>query len=206
MNTGTKGLSGILKPYFTKGLLEAGVDEAGRGCLAGPVVAAAVILPESVELQGLNDSKKLTEIQRALLEPLIKEQAIAWAIGVADEREIDSINILQATFLAMHRAIQGLNTFPALLLIDGNRFLPYPALHHKTIIGGDGLYASIAAASVLAKTHRDKLMNEIHTEYPEYSWKQNKGYGTILHRAAILEHGTTQYHRLTFKLLDSKFT
>jgi ribonuclease HII len=206
MNAGMKSLSVILKPCFTQGVLEAGVDEAGRGCLAGPVVAAAVILPESVELPGLNDSKKLTAIQRALLEPMIKEQAIAWAIGIADEPEIDSINILQATFLAMHRAIKGLNTLPALLLIDGNRFLPYPALKHKTIIGGDGLYASIAAASVLAKTYRDNLMNTLHTEFPEYGWKQNKGYGTILHRAAIMEHGTTKFHRLTFKLRDSKIT
>jgi ribonuclease HII len=200
MNLRMKGNSVALKPYFTEGLLEAGVDEAGRGCLAGPVVAAAVILPGNVKLPGLNDSKQLTLAQREMLEPLVKDQAIAWAIGVAHEEEIDTINILQASFLAMHRAIQGLKTIPAQLLIDGNRFLPYPEIAHKTIVGGDGMYVSIAAASVLAKTYRDRLMNELHSCFPVYNWNQNKGYGTLNHRIAIETYGNTQHHRRSFKL------
>jgi len=190
-----------LKLFLSKGQLEAGVDEAGRGCLAGPVVAAAVILPKKVKLPGLTDSKQLSKLQRERLVPLIKEQALAWAIGIAVVEEIDRINILQATFLAMHRAIEGLNTAPEHLIVDGNRFRPFQGIPHSTIISGDSLYLSIAAASVLAKTYRDSHMLELHLAFPSFGWDQNKGYGTVLHRKAISEHGSTNHHRLSFRLL-----
>lgn len=179
----------------------AGCDEAGRGCLAGPVVAAAVILPTNIHLPGLTDSKKLSEKKRiALFEP-IKQQAIAWGIGVVSPKEIDEINILNASFLAMHRAIDQLTTTPELLLIDGNRFNAYPDIAHTCVIKGDSKYLSIAAASVLAKTHRDFLMTLAHDQYPNYHWIQNKGYPTKIHRAAIAMHGSCDLHRQTFTLL-----
>lgn len=190
-----------LKSFHTKGLLEAGCDEAGRGCLAGPVVAAAVILPAGFRHKLLDDSKKMSEKDRELLEPIIKEKALAYAVGIVDAETIDRINILNASFLAMHRAIDGLQQKPEFLLIDGNRFNPYPGLKHACIIKGDGIYKSIAAASVLAKVHRDRLMNALHETYPHYGWNQNKGYPTTSHRKAIEVHGATDLHRLSFTLL-----
>jgi ribonuclease HII len=194
-----------LKNSFSKDLLEAGCDEAGRGCLAGPVVAAAVILPASFRSKILNDSKKMTEMERFELEPEIKEKALAWAIGVVDNETIDKINILNASFLAMHRAIEQLATMPGFLLIDGNRFNPYPGIRHTCIIKGDGKFKSIAAASVLAKVHRDRLMQEYHAQYPVYKWDQNKGYPTIAHREALAAHGETALHRKSFTLLPEDF-
>ncbi len=190
-----------LKNFHTKGLLEAGCDEAGRGCLAGPVVAAAVILPPKFRNQLLDDSKKMTEKDRYELEPLIKEKALAYAIGVVDHLTIDKINILNASFLAMHRAIDQLRLIPEILLIDGNRFKKYKELEHHCIIKGDGKYKSIAAASVLAKVHRDRLMDEYHEKFPHYAWNQNKGYPTELHRLAIKNHGACELHRMSFTLL-----
>lgn len=190
-----------LKPFFCPGITEAGVDEAGRGCLAGPVFAAAVILPPSFSHPFLNDSKKLSRKQREALRPVIEEQALAWAVGRAEVEEIDRINILQASFLAMHRAITGLSLPPELLLIDGNRFRPYPGIAHHTIIGGDGLYLSIAAASVLAKTRRDEYMDGLHPIYPQYGWNRNMGYGTKAHRDAIVLSGPCDHHRKSFALL-----
>ncbi|HAW50959.1 MAG TPA: ribonuclease HII [Flavobacteriales bacterium] len=181
--------------------LEAGCDEAGRGCLAGPVVAAAVILPEDFSHPVLNDSKKLSEKQRKELKHVIMNSALAWAHGVVDHTEIDKINILNASIEAMHRAIANLNLKPEFLIIDGNRFHPYRALPHECIVKGDSKYASIAAASVLAKTHRDELMEALHKEYPNYDWKRNKGYPTSRHREAIAAHGSSPYHRMSFKLL-----
>ena len=190
-----------LSQFFQTELTEAGCDEAGRGCLAGPVVAAAVILPSDYSHPLLNDSKKLTEKQRELLRPIIEKDAISWAVGVVSEVEIDEINILNASFLAMHRAIDQLKTRPELLLIDGNRFNPYQNLRHECIIKGDGKFLSIAAASILAKTYRDEHMEKIHFEHPNYNWKKNKGYPTIEHRKAIEEFGSTKYHRQSFTLL-----
>jgi ribonuclease HII len=190
-----------LAAYHIKGVLEAGCDEAGRGCLAGPVVAAAVILPPRVRIPGLDDSKKLTALQRDELRPLIIEKAIAWAVAEVTPQEIDRINILQASFLAMHRAIDALTQRPEALLIDGNRFTPYPGVPHTCMIKGDGRYRSIAAASILAKTHRDTLMEALHEAHPHYRWNVNKGYPTLDHRAAIRAHGTSPHHRLTFRLL-----
>ena len=190
-----------LARYHTRGLLEAGCDEAGRGCLAGPVVAAAVILPEKARLPGLNDSKQLTEAQREKLRPLIEKQAIAWAVAHATVEEIDRINILQASFLAMHRAIEALTLPPELLLIDGNRFTPYFGIAHACVIGGDGRFRSIAAASVLAKTHRDERMQQLHAEHPQFGWAVNKGYPTVDHRRAIAAHGPCAHHRTSFTLL-----
>lgn len=190
-----------LAAFHTRGLLEAGCDEAGRGCLAGPVVAAAVILPEKVRLPGLNDSKQLSEAQREKLRPLIEKNAIAWSVAHATVEEIDRINILQASFLAMHRAIDALITRPELLLIDGNRFTPYFGITHSCIIQGDGKFRSIAAASVLAKTHRDEVMRAMHAEHPHFNWAVNKGYPTVEHRAAIAAHGLTGHHRMSFTLL-----
>ncbi|MBK9191845.1 MAG: ribonuclease HII [Crocinitomicaceae bacterium] len=190
-----------MKNYYTKGLIEAGCDEAGRGCLAGPVVAAAVILPDKFRHPLLDDSKKMSEKNRALLEPIIKDQALAFAIGVVDSQTIDQINILNASFLAMHRAIDQLVKIPELLLIDGNRFKKYKDLNHHCIIKGDGKYKSIAAASVLAKVERDRIMDKLNEEYPDYLWSKNKGYPTTDHRKAIEKLGTTPYHRLTFTLL-----
>ena len=191
----------MLLPYMNPDLTEAGCDEAGRGCLAGAVYAAAVILPQDFRNELLNDSKQLTERQRYALRGVIQREALAWAVGVVSPQEIDQINILNASFLAMHRAIGQLKVRPQHLLIDGNRFRPYPDIPHTTVVKGDGKYLSIAAASILAKTYRDDYMNRLHEEYPDYEWDKNKGYPTRKHRAAIAEHGTTPYHRLTFNLL-----
>lgn len=193
-----------LKNFHTKGVLEAGCDEAGRGCLAGPVVAAAVILPANFRHKLLDDSKKMTEKERSLLEPIIKQKALAYSIGIVDQQTIDKINILNASFLAMHRAIEQLDVLPELLLIDGNRFKKYGSLNHVCIIKGDGKYKSIAAASVLAKVHRDRLMEEYHLEYPHYGWNQNKGYPTEIHRNAIRLHGPCELHRNSFTLLKAE--
>ena len=182
-------------------LIEAGCDEAGRGPLAGPVFAAAVILPKDFHHPLLNDSKQLTEKQRYELREEIQRDAIAWAVGVVDEKEIDEINILRASFLAMHRAIDQLKVRPGYLIIDGNRFNRYQDLPYSTIVKGDGKYLSIAAASILAKTYRDDYMNRLHEEYPVYDWNKNKGYPTKKHRAAIAEHGVSPYHRLSYNLL-----
>ena len=189
----------MLLPYLEKGRIECGVDEAGRGCLAGPVFAAAVILPESFSNELLNDSKQLTEKQRYALRPIIEAEAVAYAVGVVFPDEIDKINILNASFLAMTRAIEALNVKPEHLLIDGNRFKSKLLVPFTTIVKGDGKMMSIAAASVLAKTYRDDYMNKIAEEYPQYDWLENKGYPTAKHRDAIAEHGITPYHRLTFK-------
>jgi ribonuclease HII len=191
----------MLLPCLEKGRVEAGCDEAGRGCLAGAVYAAAVILPPDFRSGQLNDSKQLTEKQRETLRPVIEREAIAWAVGIATPEEIDRINILKASFLAMHRAVAQLRTAPEHLLIDGNRFIPYPGIPHTTIIKGDGKFLSIAAASILAKTHRDEYMNLLNDKYPGYSWNQNKGYPTKAHRDAIRLHGTTPCHRKSFTLL-----
>ena len=190
-----------LKSYFKKNKVEAGCDEAGRGCLAGPVFAAAVILPRKFNHPLLNDSKKLTKAQRNTLRPIIEKEAIAWEVGKVNPKEIDKINILNASFLAMHRAIEKLTTTPTLLLIVGNRFNPYPNIAHECIIQGDGKYRSIAAASVLAKTYRDDLMEKLAVKFPDYSWMSNKGYPTKAHREAIQIHGATKYHRRSFRLL-----
>ncbi|HJC95250.1 MAG TPA: ribonuclease HII [Candidatus Phocaeicola gallinarum] len=191
----------MLLPYLHKELIEAGCDEAGRGCLAGAVYAASVILPADYKNELLNDSKKLTENQRYKLREVIERDALAWAVGVVLPEEIDKINILNASFLAMHRAIDRLVLRPQHLLIDGNRFNPYPDIPHTTVVKGDGKYLSIAAASVLAKTYRDDYMNRLHEEYPMYDWKDNKGYPTKKHRDAIHRYGVTPYHRMSFNLL-----
>jgi len=190
----------MLLPYLKKGRIEAGCDEAGRGCLAGPVSAGAVILPEDFDHPLLNDSKKLTEKQRELLRPIIIEKAIAWAVSLVHHDEIDEVNILNASFLAMHRAVDQLKIKPEFLLIDGNRFNKH-AIPHECIIKGDGKIKSIAAASILAKTFRDEYMQKLDLEYPYYSWLKNKGYPTKAHRAGIKEHGPSPYHRMSFKLL-----
>lgn len=189
----------MLLPYLEQGRIECGVDEAGRGCLAGPVFAAAVIFPESFSNELLNDSKQLTERQRYALRPIIEAEAVAYAVGVVFPDEIDKINILNASFLAMTRAIEALNVKPEHLLIDGNRFKSKLLIPFTTIVKGDGKMMSIAAASVLAKTYRDDYMNKIAEEYPQYDWLENKGYPTAKHRDAIAQHGITPYHRLTFK-------
>lgn len=194
----------MLLPYLHPELTEAGCDEAGRGCLAGAVYAAAVILPHDFHNELLNDSKQLSEKQRYALREVIEKEATAWAIGVVSPEEIDKINILNASFLAMHRAIDQLKVRPQHLLIDGNRFNKYQDLPHTTIIKGDGKYLSIAAASILAKTYRDDYMKELHEEYPQYDWKGNKGYPTRKHRAAIAQYGITPYHRKTFNLLGNE--
>lgn len=186
------------------GRIEAGCDEAGRGCLAGAVYAAAVILPPDFHNDELNDSKQLSERRRYVLRPIIEAEAVAWAVGVVTPEEIDRINILKASFLAMHRAIEQLRVRPEHLLIDGNRFTPYPGIGHTTVVKGDGKYLSIAAASVLAKTYRDDYMNRLATEYPEYAWDVNKGYPTKAHREAIRQYGITPYHRKTFRLLPQQ--
>ncbi|HEY8386966.1 MAG TPA: ribonuclease HII [Parasegetibacter sp.] len=190
-----------LSPFFQDKLLEAGCDEAGRGCFAGPVFAAAVILPRDFYHPLLNDSKQLKESERESLVPIIEKEAISYAIAMIDNEEIDRINILKASFKAMHLAIASLDVTPELLLIDGNRFTPYPAIPHHCIIKGDGLYASIAAASILAKTYRDAYMKNLHEEFPVYNWKKNKGYGTNEHRKAIAEVGICKYHRKTWCLI-----
>jgi ribonuclease HII len=191
-----------LKSFFRENVLEAGCDEAGRGCLAGPVYAAAVILPSDFELPFLNDSKQLTEKMRYQLRPIIEKQAIAWAVGIVTNQEIDQINILNASFLAMHRAIDQLKNVPEYLIIDGNRFKAYKNIPHTCIVKGDAKYLSIAAASVLAKTYRDDFMMLIDQEFSAYNWKQNKGYPTANHRDAIEKYGITDYHRMSFRLLS----
>lgn len=191
-----------LRAHFSPlGLMECGCDEAGRGCLAGPVVAAAVILPERFAHPLLNDSKQLTEAQRELLRPIIEAEALSWGIGVCSPEEIDQLNILQASITAMHRAIEQLVLSPELLLIDGNRFRPYPGIPHECIVKGDATYCSIAAASILAKTERDRLMLELAQLYPGYGFAEHKGYPTPQHRAALAELGPSPVHRLSFRLL-----
>jgi ribonuclease HII len=194
----------VLLNYLNKNIVEAGVDEAGRGCLAGPVVAAAVILPIDFYHPLLNDSKQVNEKSREELSIVIKKEAIGWAVGWASAEEIDKINILQATYLAMHRAIAELKLTPQYLIIDGNRFKPYQNISHTTIIKGDGKYASIAAASILAKTARDFYMKEIHLRYPQYNWIKNKGYGTLEHRILMEKHGLCELHRKSFKLKEKQ--
>ena len=196
----------MLEAYYTKDVIEAGCDEAGRGCLAGPVFAAAVILPPDFKSELLNDSKQLSEKNRYALRPLIEQEAIAWGIGVVTAPEIDAINILKASFLAMHRAIEQLKVQPQALLIDGNRFTPYKEIPFTCMVKGDGRFLSIAAASILAKTYRDDYMLQLAEEYPSYGWQQNKGYPTRAHRGAISKHGITPYHRKTFTLLPSQLT
>jgi len=185
---------------FSDRYIEAGCDEAGRGCLAGPVYAAAVILPRGFRHPKLNDSKMLSKKDREELRPIIEKEAVSYSVRSVDEREIDQINILRASFRAMHLAISDLNQKPELLLIDGNRFDPYGHIPHECIIKGDSLYASIAAASILAKTYRDDYMRELSQKFPQYGWEQNKGYATLAHRLAIQENGPCQYHRKSFSL------
>jgi ribonuclease HII len=194
----------MLKQYQREGVIEAGCDEAGRGCLAGDVYAAAVILPPDFTNELLNDSKQLNESQRYQLREVIEKEAVAWAVGIVTAEEIDKINILRASILAMHRAVDALKVRPEHLLIDGNKFNPYPGITHNTVVKGDATYMSIAAASILAKTYRDDYMLRIAKEYPMYDWQSNKGYPTAKHRAAIREYGTTPYHRMTFNLLGEE--
>ncbi len=194
----------MLSPFFHKELTEAGLDEAGRGCYAGPVFAAAVILPKDFYHPLLNDSKQLQEKDRDLLRPIIEKESIAWAVASIDNNEIDSINILQASYKAMHVSLDNLQLMPELLLIDGNRFKPYKTIRHECIVKGDGIYTSIAAASILAKTHRDEYMLQLHREFPLYGWDTNKGYGTEIHRQAIGIHGLCKYHRKSFNILPSQ--
>jgi ribonuclease HII len=194
----------MLLNHFKYKKLEAGTDEAGRGCLAGPVTASAVILPVNFKNNILNDSKKLSELKRELLKPIIEEEAICFAVTHLYPKEIDKINILNASIKAMQESVLKLNPLPIYVIVDGNRFKPVNDIPHSTIIKGDGKYLSIAAASVLAKTYRDEYMNTIHEEFPMYNWKQNKGYPTKEHRAAIKKHGPCKYHRMSFKLLPDQ--
>ena len=194
----------MLKPHFYEGLIEAGCDEAGRGCLAGSVYAAAVILPADYDNSALNDSKKLTEHQRYALREQIMAAAVAWAVGVVTPAEIDKINILKASFLAMHRALDQLKVRPEAIIVDGNRFVPYHDLPYTTVVKGDGKYQAIAAASILAKTFRDDYMKRLDREYPCYGWAGNKGYPTAKHRQAIREHGVSPYHRMSYNLLGNE--
>ena len=188
-----------LLSYYSD-LIEAGCDEAGRGCLAGPVVAAAVILEKGKDYPELNDSKQLTEKKRMVLRELVMQEALSYGVGIVSPEEIDKINILNASFLAMHRALDQLKLQPELLLIDGNRFNPYKKVKHVCIVGGDAKYQSIAAASILAKTTRDLMMKEYDEQYPQYNWKKNKGYPTLEHKQAIADYGTTPLHRMTFNM------
>lgn len=189
--------------YF-KDKVEAGCDEAGRGCLAGPVFAAAVILPEEFSNEMLNDSKQLSEKKRDQLRQIIEKEALAWAVAQVDNEEIDQINILNASITAMHRALDALTVTPEHILVDGNRFKPYRDIPHHCIVKGDGKYMAIAAASILAKTHRDEYMRQLHEQYPVYDWQRNKGYPTAAHREQIRQHGITPYHRKSFTLLDKQ--
>ena len=191
-----------LLPFLQDGRIEAGCDEAGRGCLAGPVFAAAVILPDQFNHPLLNDSKQLTEHQRNTLRPIIEQEALAWCVGVVTATEIDEINILNASILAMHRALDGLGIRPEAILVDGNRFKPYHDIPSTCIVKGDATYRSIAAASILAKTHRDEFMDRIAAEYPQYAGDKNKGYPTKAHRQAIEQTGPSPYHRMSFRLID----
>ena len=197
----------MLLPYYHKDVIEAGCDEAGRGCLAGPAFAAAVILPQGSMDDGpwsmLNDSKQLSEKKRYALREVIEREALAWAVGIVTNEEIDKVNILRASILAMHRALDQLELRPQEVIVDGNRFMPYKDLPYTTIVKGDGKYMSIAAASILAKTYRDDFMLRLHEEFPAYHWDKNKGYPAPAHRQAIRQHGTTPYHRMTFNLLGS---
>jgi ribonuclease HII len=196
----------MLLNYYIQGQLEAGCDEAGRGCLAGPVFAAAVILPEDFVSEVLTDSKQLTEKQRYELRPIIESQAIAWAVAMYDNNEIDEVNILNASIFAMHRALDKLQVIPQHIIVDGNRFKPYKKIPHTTIIKGDEQYLSIAAASVLAKTYRDDYMTILGEEAPQYGWCHNKGYATLFHREALAKYGMTAYHRKSFKLFDEQLS
>ena len=197
----------MLKSHYYEGLVEAGCDEAGRGCLAGSVYAAAVIFPPDYQDADLNDSKQLTDRRRHLLREVIERDALAWAVGIVTAEEIDKINILNASILAMHRALDGLKVRPQAVIVDGNRFKPYQQLPSTTIVKGDGKYLSIAAASILAKTYRDDYMDQLAEEYPQYDWKRNKGYPTRAHREAIRQYGITPYHRRSYNLLgDGELT
>jgi ribonuclease HII len=196
----------MLQSFFHAELTEAGLDEAGRGCYAGPVYAAAVVLPKDFYHPLLNDSKKLTEQQRDLLRPIIEKESIAYAVTAVCNNEIDKINILQASYAAMHRSLDKLTMQPELLLVDGNRFKPYKKIQHECIVKGDGKYAAIAAASILAKTYRDEYMKQLHNEFPHYGWDSNKGYGTETHRKAIFSHGLCKYHRMSFSIQPTLFT
>ncbi|MCB2197107.1 MAG: ribonuclease HII [Bacteroidetes bacterium] len=195
-----------LQSYFKKGVVEVGCDEAGRGCLAGPVVAAAVILPADFTHPLLNDSKTISEKNRYLLRTEIEQSALAFGIGILDNKKIDEVNILKASILAMHKAIDALKTIPEHIIIDGNKFINYRKIPHQCIVKGDSKYYSIAAASILAKTYRDDIMNELHEKHPEYNWKKNKGYPTKQHRQAIKEFGPTPYHRMSFRLVDEQLS
>lgn len=190
----------MLRKFYHKDLIEAGCDEAGRGCLAGPVFAAAVILPQGFRNPGINDSKQLNEDDRYRLRDIIMNKAVAWAVASCDNLEIDEVNILNASFLAMHRSVEQLKVTPEHLLIDGNRFNPYPGIDHTCIVEGDAKYLNIAAASILAKTFRDDFMKSLHHEFPHYDWENNKGYPTIKHRRAIMAQGITPYHRRSYNL------
>lgn len=194
----------MLKLQVHLNLLEAGTDEAGRGCLSGPVVAAAVILPSNFKNEILNDSKKLTEKQRKLLKPIIEKEALGYGVALVYQEEIDQLNILRSSIVAMHRAIEMMDLIPEFISVDGNKFQPYKNIPHKTIVKGDGKYLNIAAASVLAKTYRDAYMEKIHLDFPHYNWKQNKGYPTKEHRAAIRKFGSCLHHRKSFKLLPEQ--
>lgn len=194
----------MLSPYFKTSFLECGTDEAGRGCLAGPVTAAAIILPKNFELKSLNDSKQLSEKVREKIKPILEESAISFSVTHLEPKIIDKINILNASIKAMQECIVKLNPTPLYIIVDGNRFKPINNIPYSTIIKGDSKYMSIAAASVLAKTYRDEYMNKIHEEFPMYNWKQNKGYPTLEHREAIRKYGTTKYHRMTFRLLPEQ--
>jgi len=196
----------ILPWCHTPGIAEAGCDEAGRGCLAGPVYAAAVILPQGFSHPWLNDSKKLTEKRRNELRSIIEKEAVAWSVGIVDNDDIDRINILNASIMAMHRALDGLSVRPESVIVDGNRFKPYREIPWRTFVKGDGLYGNIAAASIIAKTHRDEYMNMMHEKYPCYGWNINKGYPTQAHRAAIAKYGPCELHRHSFRLLDNQLT
>ena len=192
----------MLEWSFQSELLEAGCDEAGRGCLAGPVVAAAVILDPKNPIEGLDDSKKITEVKREKLRPEVESKALAWAVGIVSNVEIDEINILKGSFVAMHRALDQLKPKAKFIIVDGNRFIPYKKLPHECIVKGDGKYQNIAAASILAKTHRDEIMRKLHEQYPHFGWDRNKGYPTKEHRLALREHGATEWHRMSFQLLQ----
>jgi ribonuclease HII len=192
----------MLKWSLQTEVLEAGCDEAGRGCLAGPVVAAAVILDPNNPIQGLDDSKKITEKKREMLRLEVESKALAWAVGIVTNVEIDEINILKGSFVAMHRALDQLKPKAKFIIVDGNRFIPYKKVNHETIVKGDGKYQNIAAASILAKTHRDEIMRKLHNQYPYFGWDRNKGYPTKAHRLGIREHGPTEWHRMSFQLLE----
>ena len=194
----------MLLSCFQTGVPEAGCDEAGRGCLAGPVFAAAVILPEAFTSEVLNDSKQLSEQQRYSLREVIEKEAISWAVGICDQQEIDEINILNASILAMHKALRQLKVRPLNIIVDGNIFKPFENILHNCFVKGDGRFFSIAAASVLAKTYRDDYMKKLHSDFPEYGWNQNKGYPTAKHRAAIIQYGITEHHRKSFRLTDDQ--